>query len=179
MLHHWVTLNHHVALWSLGLCWGVWISSLKGIQLGSGACTGCGRRGSGQAVGLTAALCYDFRASAGSESSHLTLNRAVSDQIRPFDPDRRGQRKGEGEVEERWLAARMSQWTEKWGEVHFNDTLKFSTIHHWNLRWTLGYTKLCFNICRPQSSICYITKHKGLFTVIEISEVGTERPNES
>lgn len=37
--------------------------------------------GSGQTVGLTAALCDDLRASAGSESSQLTLNRAVSDHL--------------------------------------------------------------------------------------------------
>lgn len=42
--------------------------------------------GSGQTVALTAALCDDFRASSGSETSLLTLRRAVSDQLRPSGP---------------------------------------------------------------------------------------------
>lgn len=54
--------------------------------------------GSGQTVGLTAALCDDLRDSAGSESSQLTLNRAVSDHPRPFDPEGRGEEKEKGRL---------------------------------------------------------------------------------
>lgn len=51
-------------------------------------------------MGLTAALCEDSRVCEGSESFHLTRNRAAGDHPGPFDPEGRGREMKKGKVKD-------------------------------------------------------------------------------